>query len=63
MANESNPFGDVAKMIEQFKLPGVDMSAIVQARRKDIEALVEANKAAYESMRRPSRSRAGSTST
>lgn len=50
MANNSNPFGDVTKMIEQFKLPGVDMSAIVEARRKDIEALVEANKAAYESM-------------
>jgi phasin family protein len=50
MAKDSNPFGDVTKMIEQFKLPGVDMSAIVEARRKDIEALVKANKAAYESM-------------
>lgn len=50
MAKDSNPFGDVTKMIEQFKLPGVDMSAIMEARRKDIEALVQANKAAYESM-------------
>lgn len=50
MTNETNPFADVTKMIEQFKMPGVDMSAIVEARRKDIEALVEANKAAYESM-------------
>lgn len=50
MAKDSNPFGDVTKMIEQFKLPGVDLSAIVEARRKDIEALVQANKAAYESM-------------
>lgn len=50
MAKDSNPFGDVTKMIEQFKLPGVDMAAIVEARRKDIEALVKANKAAYESM-------------
>ncbi len=50
MAKDSNPFGDVTTMIEQFKLPGVDMSAMVEARRKDIEALVEANKAAYESM-------------
>ena len=50
MTNEANPFGDLAKMIEQFKVPGVDMSAIVEARRKDIEALVEANKAAYEGM-------------
>ena len=50
MAKDSNPFGDVTKMIEQFKLPGVDLAAIVEARRKDIEALVDANKAAYESM-------------
>ncbi|HXE23019.1 MAG TPA: TIGR01841 family phasin [Rhodoferax sp.] len=50
MTKDSNPFGDVTKMIEQFKLPGVDMAAIVEARRKDIEALVKANKAAYESM-------------
>ena len=49
MANEINPFGDVKKMMEQFKIPGVDMSAIVESRRKDIEALVEANKAAFES--------------
>ena len=46
----TTPFGDVKKMIEQFKMPGVDMSAIVETRRKDIEALVEANKAAYEAM-------------
>ncbi len=46
----SNPFGDLTKMLEQFKVPGVDMSSIIDARRKDIEALVEANKAAYEAM-------------
>ncbi|QDL37043.1 phasin family protein [Rhodoferax sediminis] len=50
MTKDSNPFGDVTKMIEQFKLPGVDLPAIIEARRKDIEALVAANKAAYESM-------------
>ena len=50
MANENNPFGDVKELIGQFKLPGLDMPAIVEARRKDIEALVEANTAAYESM-------------
>ena len=50
MATETNPFGDLQKMIEQFKMPGVDMSAIIESRRKDIEALMEANKAAYESM-------------
>ncbi|CAN7740880.1 TIGR01841 family phasin [Variovorax sp. LjRoot130] len=50
MATEINPFGDMKKMLEQLKMPGVDMTAIVEARRKDVEALVEANKAAYESM-------------
>jgi phasin family protein len=50
MATQNNPFGDMQKMIEQFKMPGIDMSAIVESRRKDIEALMEANKAAHESM-------------
>ncbi|CAB3788604.1 hypothetical protein LMG28688_02721 [Paraburkholderia caffeinitolerans] len=43
-------FGDMNKLFEQFKVPGVDMSAIFDARRKDIEALVEANKATFEAM-------------
>ena len=51
MTNQSNPFGDVKAMMAQFKMPGVDMTAIVEARRKDIEALVEANTASYEAMR------------
>jgi phasin family protein len=50
MADQTNPFDDLTKMLEQFKVPGVDMSAIVESRRKDIEAIVEANKTAYESM-------------
>jgi phasin family protein len=50
MATEFNPFGDVTKMFEQFKVPGVDMTAMVETRRKDVEALIEANKAALESM-------------
>ena len=50
MATEINPFGDVKKMIEQLKMPGVDMTALVDARRKDIEALVAANAAAFEAM-------------
>ena len=45
-----NPFEDMTKMMEQFKFPGVDMSAFVEGQRKDIEAVVEANRAAYESM-------------
>ena len=50
MAKQNSPFEDFSKMFEQFKLPGLDMSAIVEARRKDIEVLVEANKASYATM-------------
>ncbi|MGJ7498493.1 TIGR01841 family phasin [Variovorax sp. RT4R15] len=50
MATENNPFGDMAKMFEQFKMPGIDMTTLLEARRKDVEAMVEANKAAYESI-------------
>ena len=39
--NPPNPFADLAKMFEQFKVPGVDMTAIVDARRKDVEALTQ----------------------
>jgi len=49
-ADLANPFGDLTKMFEQFKVPGVDMSAIVESRRKDMEALIATNKAMFESM-------------
>ncbi len=50
MTNPMSPLVDMSKIIEQFKLPGVDMSAIVEARRKDIEALVQVNTIAFESL-------------
>jgi len=50
MAAPGNPFTDFGRMFEQFSVPGVDMAAIVEARRKDIEALTEANRVAYEGM-------------
>jgi phasin family protein len=46
----SNALGNLTKMLEQFKLPGVDTKEIVEARRKDIDALVQANQAIYEGM-------------
>ena len=46
----SNAFGDLTKMLEQFKLPGVDTQEIVEARRKDVDALIQANQAIYEGM-------------
>ena len=50
MAKTEMPFMDINQLMEQFKVPGFDVSAIVEARRKDIEALMTANRQAYEGM-------------
>lgn len=50
MATSPNPFTDFTKLLEQYKLPGVDMTALIEARRKDIDAITEANKIAYAGM-------------
>ncbi len=49
-AADFNPFRDLSKTFEQFKLPGVDMNAFFDSRRKDVEALVAANQIAVEAM-------------
>ena len=49
MMNETTPtnlFGDIVKLLEQYKLPGIDIAAIIEMRRKDIEALMTANRVA-----------------
>ena len=50
MATSPNPFTDFTKLLEQYKLPGIDMASVIEARRKDIDAITEANKIAYEGM-------------
>ncbi len=50
MTKQAQPFGDVTAMMAQFKMPGIDMATIVEARRKDIQALIDANTASFESM-------------
>jgi len=50
MSTSTNPFTDFTKLLEQYKLPGVDMASMIEARRKDIDAITEANKIAYEGM-------------
>ena len=35
MATNEVPFMDLSRMLEQFKLPGVDVNALVEARRHD----------------------------
>ena len=47
-ATSANLFSDFTKLIEQFKLPGIDLNAVMEARRKDIEALAAANRTALE---------------
>jgi phasin family protein len=54
--NKSSLFGDFGKMpnfdftklMKDFKLPGVDLAAIMDRERKNIEALTEANRVAFE---------------
>jgi phasin family protein len=48
--NPSNLFGEYAKVIGQFKLPGIDVAALLESRRKDIDALAQANTAALSGM-------------
>jgi phasin family protein len=42
-----DPFSQFAAMFQQYKLPGFDVAAILDARRKDVEALAEANQVAF----------------
>lgn len=50
MTAESNPFADVTRMIQQFTVPGLDMSPIIKARRKDMDSLIESNKVTFDAM-------------
>lgn len=42
---------DLGKLIGQFKLPGLDVNALVDWQRKDMEALAEANRQAYDGIK------------
>lgn len=52
MTEYKNPFldFDVQKMMGEFKLPNVDVDAVVAAQKKNIEALTSANQLAVEGM-------------
>ncbi|WP_026870891.1 phasin family protein [Inquilinus limosus] len=41
---------DFTKVLSEFKLPGVDLDAVLQAQRKNIEALTAANRTAVEGL-------------
>jgi phasin family protein len=46
----SDPFSQFSAMFHQYKLPGFDVQAILDARRKDVEALAAANRVAFGGM-------------
>jgi len=46
------PFFDFTKLMSQFRLPGVDFAALVDRERKNIQALAEVNRIAFESWQR-----------
>ena len=48
--NIENPFQTFTKLVEQFRIPGVDLQAIMESRRKDVEAVVQANRVAFQGM-------------
>ena len=54
MAKEDNtkttlsPVLDFTKLLGKYKFPGVDFSAIVEREKKNIDALTQANKIAFE---------------
>jgi len=50
-AKKSGVLGDLGRLVDKFKIPGIDVAAIVEAQRKDMEALAEANRQAYEGIK------------
>lgn len=52
MADQKNPFldFDVAKMMSEMKLPGLDTSALMAAQQRNMEAIAKANQLAAEGM-------------
>jgi phasin family protein len=49
--HEANGFFDVSKAFSDFRVPGFDVDAIVDAQRKNLEALTQANQLAAEGVR------------
>ena len=50
-------FADLGKLVGRVQLPGIDVRAIVESQRKDMEALAEANRQAYEGIKALARRR------
>lgn len=50
MTTPSDSLTDFSKLMEQVKLPGFDMTSVIETQRKNIDALTAANQLAYEGM-------------
>ena len=50
MMDPSKLMGDFPKLMGDFKVPGVDVEAVVSSQRRNLEALGEANKLAVEGL-------------
>ena len=50
MADYNNPFAEFEKFIKQMQLPGIDMEAMTEAYRKNLETLAAATRASNEGM-------------
>src|SRR6202008_2207764 len=48
----SNFFGEYTKFFTQFRLPAIDVATFLESRRKDLEALAEANMTAFAGVQR-----------
>jgi phasin family protein len=46
-AKSEIPVLNIGKLLERFKLPGIDLPALAEAQRKNVEALQHANQKAY----------------
>ena len=46
----ANPFAALTRNLESFKVPGLNVAAIAETHRADIEAVTRANQATYEAM-------------
>ena len=52
MAEQANPFAaDFVKIMQEYRVPGVDPEALWAAQRRNLEAVAEANQAAVEGIR------------
>jgi len=51
MEHSSKLIDDISNLIQKFKVPGLDLNAALQGRRKDVEALLEVARTAQDSAR------------